>query len=128
MCQSKKLLLPTVEAAGKIVLATANGNTFMLRDSLYVSGIKKSLLLVSMLTRFGLVVKFVDDKCIVYYLSYGDIIVASSSLLHGLYKLNYYDKCMEDLACVVSYLQVLSYAKLWHALFGQLNFASLLQF
>ena len=38
-----------------------------------------------------------------------------------------YGKCVEDLACVVMDSQAISDAKLWHARFGHLNFASLLR-
>jgi len=34
---------------------------------------------------------------------------------------------VEDVACTISYLQAVSDAKLWHARFGHLNFASLLR-
>jgi len=77
-------------------------------------------------TRIGLVVKFIDDKCTVHDLSAGDTIVASGSLCHGLYKLiNAYDRYVEDVACAVD-MQAVSDAKLWHARFGHLNFASLM--
>ena len=56
------------------------GSTFTLYDALYVPGIKKNLLSVSALAKIGLVVKFVDDRCIVHDLAYGDIIVASGTL------------------------------------------------
>ena len=69
-----------VKGVGQIVLAAANDNAFTLRDVLYVPGIKKNLLSVFALTRVGLVVEFVDDRCIVHDLSDGDTIVASDSL------------------------------------------------
>ena len=69
-----------VKGVGQIVLAAANDNAFTLRDALYVPRIKKNLLSVSALTRVGLVVKFVDDRCTIYDLSDGDTIVASGSL------------------------------------------------
>ena len=53
----------------------------MLTDALYVLGIKKNLLLVSALTRVGLVVKFVDDRCTIHDLSDGDTIVASGYII-----------------------------------------------
>ena len=56
------------------MLNAANGSTFTLYDALYVPGIKQNLL---SLANIGLVVKFVDDRCIVHDLSYGDIIIAS---------------------------------------------------
>ena len=69
-----------IKGVGQIVLATANDNAFTLRDALYILGIKKNLLLVSALTRVGLVIKFVDDRCTVHDLSDEDTIVASGSL------------------------------------------------
>ena len=69
-----------IEGVGQIVLNTANGSTFTLYDVLYVPGIKKNLLSVFALAKIGLVVKFVDDRCTVHDLSYGDIIVASGTL------------------------------------------------
>ena len=116
-----------VEGVGQIVLNAANGSTFTLYDALYVPGIKKNLLSVSALAKIGLVVKFVDDRCTVHDLSYGDIIVASSTLCRGLYKLTMYGKCVEDSTCAVMDSQAISDAKLWHARFGHLNFASLLR-
>ena len=109
------------------MLDAANGGSFILHDALYVPGIKKNLLSVSALARVGLVVKFVDDRCTVHDLSDGDTIVASGSLCRGLYRLAAYEKCVKDVACTVSDLQTVSDAKLWHARFGHLNFASLLR-
>lgn len=64
------------------------------RDALYVPRIKKNLLSVSVLTRCGLVVIFVDDKYIVHDLNSGDTIVVFGSLSHGIYKLNaYVNRC-----------------------------------
>ena len=116
-----------VKGVGSIVLTAANGSAFTLKDALYVPGIKKNLLSVSALTRFGLIVKFVDDRCTVHDLSSGDTIVASGSLSRGLYKLDAYVNCVEDVACAASDLKAVSDAKLWHARFGHLNFASLLR-
>ena len=110
-----------------IVHTAANGSYFTLKDALYVPGIKKNLLSVFVLTRVGLVVKFIDDKCTFHDLSYGDTIVASGSLSRGLYKLNSYVECVEDVTFAVSNLQAVSDAKLWHARFGHLNFASLMR-
>ena len=116
-----------VKGVGTIVLTAANGSAFTLKDALYVPGIKKNLLSVFALTRVGLVVKFVDDKCTIHDLISGDTIVASGSLSRGLYKLNSYVECVEDVTCAVSDLQAISDAKLWHAHFGHLNFASLMR-
>ena len=115
-----------VKGVGSIVLNAANGSAFTLKDVLYVPGIKKNLLSVSALTRFGLIVKFVDDRCTVHDLSSGDTIVASGSLSRGLYKLDAYVNCVEDVACAASDLKAVLDAKLWHAHFGHLNFSSLL--
>ena len=90
-----------VKGVGNIVLAAANGSTFTLLDALYVPGIKKNLLSVSTLAKVGLVVKFVDDRCTVHDLSDGDVIVASGSLCRGLYRLDSYDKCVNDAAYFV---------------------------
>ena len=43
-------------------------------------GIKKNLLSVSAFPKIGLIVKFVDDRCIVHDLSSGDTIIASGLL------------------------------------------------
>ena len=115
-----------IKGVGQIVLTAANGSTFTLSDALYVLGIKKNLLSIFALAKIGLVVKFVDDRCIVHDLTYGDTIVASGLLFCGLYKLSNYGKCVEDVACAVVDSQAISDAKLWHAHFGHLNFASLL--
>ena len=66
-----------MKGVGTIVLTTTNGSAFTLKDALYVPRIKKNLLSVSALTRCGLIVKFVDDRCTVHDLSFGDTIVAS---------------------------------------------------
>ncbi|MCO5573108.1 hypothetical protein L7F22_026873 [Adiantum nelumboides] len=116
-----------VQGVGKIVLTAANGSSFTLVDALYVPGIKKNLLSVCALARFGLVVKFVDDKCTIHDLGFGDEIVASGILCRGLYKLTLYDKCGQNFANVVVDTKAISDAKLWHARFGHLNFASLLR-
>ena len=81
-----------VEGVGQIVLNAANCSTFTLYDALYVPRIKKNLLSIFALAKIGLVVKFVDDRCIVHDLSYGDIIVVSGTLCRGLYKLIMYGK------------------------------------
>ena len=62
-----------------------------------------------------------DDRCIVHDLTSGDTIIASGTLFCGMYRLNMYEKCVEDSANAVSD------TKLWHAHFGHLNFASLLR-
>ncbi|MCO5558079.1 hypothetical protein L7F22_011655 [Adiantum nelumboides] len=116
-----------VQGVGKIVLTVANGSSFTLVDALYVPGIKKNLLSISALARLGLVVKFVDDRCIIHDLNFGDEIVASGILCRGLYKLTLYDKCGQNFANAVMDTKAISYAKLWHARFGHLNFASLLR-
>ncbi|MCO5612323.1 hypothetical protein L7F22_066589 [Adiantum nelumboides] len=116
-----------VQRDGKIVLIVANGNSFTLVDTLHVAGIKKNLLSVFALARLGLVVKFVDDRCIVHDLNFGDEIVASGILCRGLYKLTLYDKCGQNFANAILDLKAISDAKLWHARFGHLNFANLLR-
>ena len=116
-----------VKGAGKIMLTIANGSSFTLSDALYVPGIKKNLLSISALARLGLVVKFVDDRCTVHDLTSGDRIIASGTLFCGLYRLNMYEKCVEDSVNAVSDEKTVSDAKLWHARFGHLNFASLLR-
>ena len=113
-----------MKGVGTIVLTSVNGSAFTLKDALYVHGIKKNLLSVSALTRFGLIVKFVHDRCTVHDLSSGDTIVASSLLSRGLYRLDAY---VNFVACAISNLKAISDAKLWHAHFGHLNFVSLLR-
>ena len=110
-----------MKGVGKIVLIVTNGSSFTLVNALYVPRIKKNLLLVSTLTRIGLVVKFVDDKCMVHDLNYVKV-----SLCQGFHKLNAHRKCVEDFACAILDMQAVSDAKLWHAHFGHLNFASLM--
>ena len=83
------------------MLNAANESTFTLYDALNAPGIKTSLLSIFTLAKIGLVVKFVDERCTIHDLSYGEIIVASSTLCRGLYKLTMYGKCVEDSACVV---------------------------
>ncbi|WP_165303590.1 DDE-type integrase/transposase/recombinase, partial [Enterobacter cloacae complex sp. CH23B] len=116
-----------VQGVGKIVLTATNGSSFTLVDALYVPGIKKNLLSVSALARLGLVVKFVDDRCTVHDLSFGDEIVTSGLFCRGLYKLTLYYKCGQNFANAVADSRAISNAKLWHARFGHLNFASLLR-
>ena len=70
--------------------------------------------------------KLVDDTCIVHDLSDGDLFVVSISLCHTLYRLDAYDKCVNDATYSISYMQAMYDAKLWHACFGHLNFSSLL--
>ena len=62
-------------------------------------GIERNLLSVSALARNGLVVKFVDDKCIVHDLRDGDNVVAFGSVCRGLYRLDTYEKCANEAAC-----------------------------
>ena len=116
-----------VKGVGQIVLTTTNGSTFTLHDALYVPRIKRNLLSVSAFAKIGLIVKFVDDRCTVHDLSFGNTIAACGLLCQGLYKLDTYGKCVEDFACAVVDSQAVSNAKLWHARFGHLNFASLLR-
>ncbi|MCO5555895.1 hypothetical protein L7F22_009439 [Adiantum nelumboides] len=113
-----------IQGVGKIVLTAANGSSFTLVDALYVLGIKKNILFVSALARLSLVVKFVDERCTVHDLSFGDEIVASGNLCRGLYKLTLYDKCGQNFANAVLESKAISNAKLWHARFGHLNFAN----
>ena len=108
------------------MLIATDGSTFTLSNVLYVPGIKKNLLSVSTLAKIGLVVKFVDDRCIGHDLLDGGSIIASGSLCRGLYKLNTYGSSVKDVACAVVDSQIVVDAKLWHACFGHLNFASLL--
>lgn len=69
-----------IKGVGQIVLIAADGSTFTLTDTLYVLGIKKNLLSIFALAKIGLLVKFMDDRCIVHDLSYGDSIIASGLL------------------------------------------------
>ncbi|MCO5594179.1 hypothetical protein L7F22_048203 [Adiantum nelumboides] len=101
-----------VQGVGKIVLTAANNSSFTLVDALYVPGIKKNLLSISALARLGLVVKFVDDRCTVHDLNFGDEIVDSGILQCGLYKLTLYDKCGKNFANAVINTKAISDAKL----------------
>ena len=89
------LLLPASAVLCCCSAVGVNGSSFTFVDALYVPGIKKNLLSVSALARLVLVVKFVDNRCTVHDLSFGDDeIVASGILCRGLYKLTLYDKCV----------------------------------
>ena len=77
-----------MKGISKIVLTPINDSSFTLSDALYVPGIKKNLLSISALARLGLVVKFVDDRCTIHDLTFGDTIIASGTLFRGLYRLN----------------------------------------
>ena len=94
-----------MKGVGKIVLDLANGSAFRHKDALYVLRIKKEILLAPTLSRVGLVVKFVDDRCAFHELSSVETVVASSLLCCGLYKLYAYEKGVEDVACDFSDLQ-----------------------
>ncbi|RYA53995.1 hypothetical protein DD596_25985 [Enterobacter cloacae complex sp. 4DZ3-28B] len=48
-------------------------------------------------------------------------------MCRGLYKLTLYDKCGKFFTNAVADSRAISDAKLWHARFGHLNFASLLR-
>ena len=109
-----------------IVRVAANGSTLTFLDAFYVPGIKKNLLSNSTLAKVGLVVKFVDDRCTIHDLSDGDVTIASSSLCCSLYKLESYDKCVNDAAYSILDMQAMSAPKLWNARFRHLNFSSLL--
>ena len=77
MCANNSSYL--VKEIGKFKLVATNGSTFMLIYALYVPRIGKNLLPIFVFAKLGLVVKFVDDRCIVHNPSNGDIIMASSS-------------------------------------------------
>ena len=94
------------------MITATKGSAFTLKDALYVPGIKKNLLSISALTRFCLIVKIVDDRCTIHDLSSSDTIVVSGSLSCGLYRLDAYVNCVEDVACAVSDLKDVSDAKL----------------
>ena len=89
--------------------------------------IKKNLLSTSTLAKNGFVVKFVDESYIVHDLKDGDVIGASRSLCHGLYRLDSFDKFVGDAAYSIFDVQAMSDTKLWHVRFGHLNFSSLLR-
>ena len=74
-----------------------------------------------------MVVKLVDDRCTVHDLSNEDVIITSGILCRGLYKLIDYERSINDSACAIQDSQAISDAKIWHARFGHLNFASLLR-
>ena len=112
---------------GKIILTTVDGSSFTLSDGLFVLGIKKNLLSVSALAKIGLVVEFVEDRCTVHYLCNGDVIIAFGILCRGLYKFVDYERSLNDSACAIQDSHAISDAKISHACFGHLNFASLLR-
>ena len=112
---------------GKIILTNVAGCSFTLSDALFVPGINKNLLSVSTLTKVGLVIKFVDDRCIIHDLSNGDVIIACDILCRRLYKLIDYESSINASTCGILDSQAILDAKIWHARFGHLNFASLLR-
>lgn len=71
-----QITLLIMQGIGKVVLVGENGSTFTLAYVLYVLGIKINLLPVFGCAKIGLVMKFMDDNCIVYDLNNGDIIIA----------------------------------------------------
>ena len=85
-----------VKGVGKFFLVVTNGSTFTPLDALYVPGIKKNLLSVFALAKNVLVVNFVDDRCTIHDLIDGDVIVTSGSLCLGLYRLDSYEKSLND--------------------------------
>ena len=69
----------------------------------------------------------IDDRCTVHDLSNGKVIIVSGILCRGLYKLIDYERSINYSACAIQDSQAISDAKIWHARFGHLNFASLLR-
>ena len=90
-----------VKRVGQIVLIATDGSTLTLLDALYVLGIKKNLLLFFALAKIGLIIKFMDDRCMIHVLSFSGSIIASSWLCCGIYKLNCYGDCVKDVACTM---------------------------
>ena len=109
---------------GEIELTSANGGVILLKNALYVPGIKKNLISVPLIAKAGLHVHFVDDKCKVHDLSNGDTIVMSGTLCNGLYRLDTYKGVASN--ALVAHTSSLTEMELWHARFGHLNFNSLL--
>ena len=85
------------------------------------------MLSVSRLAKDGLVVKFVDERRTLHDLNDDDVIVASSSLCPSLYRLDAYDKWVNDATYSILDTQVIFNENLWHAHFGHLNFSSMLR-
>ena len=77
---------------GEIELTTTNGGVVILKNVLYVPGIKKNLISVPLIAKAGLHVHFVDDKCMVHGFNNGDVIVMSGTLCNGLYCLDTYKR------------------------------------
>ena len=77
---------------GEIERTIANGGVVILKNVLYVAGIKKNLILVPLIAKVGLHIHFVDDKCMVHGFSDGDVIVMSSTLCNFLYLLDTYKR------------------------------------
>ena len=67
-------------------------------DFPFVLVMEKNLLSISIISKVGLVVKFMDDTCTSHKLSSRDSIFASNFLFCGLYELCFYGKFVEDLA------------------------------
>ena len=109
------------------MLTSTDDSTFTITNALYVPGIKKNLLAIFAPAKIGLLVKFMDDRCRVHDIFYGDSIIASGFYVEGFTSLIAMKICVEDVACTVVDLQAIFDAKLWHAHFGLLNFASLLR-
>ena len=109
---------------GEIELSAANGGVVILKNVLYVPGIKKNLISVPLIAKAGLHVHFVDDKCMVHDYSNGDVIVMSGTLCNGLYRLDTYKRA--SLNALAVHTSSMAEMELWHARFGHLNFNSLL--
>ena len=77
---------------GEIERTIANGGVVILKNVLYVAGIKKNLILVPLIAKVGLHIHFVDDKCMVHGFSDGDVIMMSSTLCNFLYRLDTYKR------------------------------------
>ena len=112
-----------VKGVGSILLVAKNGNSLKILDALYIPRIKKNMLSIFFLEKLRLVVKFVvNDRYMVHDLRSSDTIVASSTLFHGLYKLNDCKKNLEILSYTILDFEAILHAKLWLPCFGHLGF------
>ena len=122
-----------IKGTSEIVLTLADWRELCLPDVLYVQGITKNLLSVSSFTTREYLVHFEDDKCVVRNKEHENWLVTTGTLKNDMFVLDTYDK--DENACMTNvdnvhvaneFTQPMHDAKLWHARFGHVNYASLL--
>ena len=72
-----------VKGMGDVMLSCVDGNYMHVSDVLYVPGIKKNLLSISMFALRGFDVSFQDDRCIVQRKEYGNTLMLTGSMQGG---------------------------------------------